>query len=146
MMRIGLQVSMLALVILPGYIIGYSQEHSECGSLSSAGVITDNTDWLPCQQSLNGTVMVFVPAGQFRMGSTQQEITAAHRMLAETYPLLDEANAEKMSFFDGELMPEHEVQHVSSFWIDKYEVSNAQFRQVCPGSSLCSSISVSTGR
>jgi len=59
-----------------------------------------NADWTPLERDLNGVTMVLVPAGCFDMGSD------------------DGASDER---------PVHEICFDEPFWIDKYEVTNAQF-------------------
>jgi formylglycine-generating enzyme required for sulfatase activity len=55
--------------------------------------------------SADGTSMVFVPAGEFLMGSSNADMEAIYR--------------EK---------PQHTV-YLDAFWIDKYEVTNAQYKK-----------------
>jgi len=54
----------------------------------------------------DGAVMVFVPAGEFLMGSTRE--------------------SEPCAYADD--MPQHRV-YLDGYWIDKYEVTNGQFAQ-----------------
>jgi formylglycine-generating enzyme required for sulfatase activity len=61
----------------------------------------------------DGMVLVYVPAGEFKMGSVESE-PCAH---------LDE-------------LPQHAV-YLDGFWIDQTEVSNAQYQQ-CVEAGLCS--------
>lgn len=64
--------------------------------------VTSNAQWTPVAQELDGVEMVLVPAGCFMMGSEDGE--------------------------DNE-RPVHEQCFEEPFWIDKYEVTNAQFEQ-----------------
>jgi len=59
--------------------------------------------------------MVYVPAGEFLMGSTDAEIAAAEADCRECPP----------GWFDEE-KPKHSV-YLDGYWIDKYEVTNQQF-------------------
>ena len=59
-----------------------------------------NADWQPFEQDFDGVTMVLVPAGCFTIGSEDREN--------------DERNGNEICFD-------------TPFWIDKYEVSNAQF-------------------
>ena len=59
-----------------------------------------NADWTPVIQEFDGVQMVLVPAGCFRMG-------------------------DENGIFNE--WPEHELCFDAPFWIDRYEVSNAQF-------------------
>jgi iron(II)-dependent oxidoreductase len=61
--------------------------------------------------------MVYVPAGDFPMGSTEADVAQA----LESYAGWAE------DWFDGEL-PQHNV-HLDAYWIDKYEVTNRQYAQ-----------------
>jgi formylglycine-generating enzyme required for sulfatase activity len=70
-------------------------------SLAVAATLTSfhNADWTPEEQEIGGVVMVKVPAGRFKMGKTSE--------IDETY-----TNDQEMT---------------TPYWIDKYEVTNAQF-------------------
>jgi iron(II)-dependent oxidoreductase len=61
--------------------------------------------------------MVYVPAGEFVMGSSDAEIREA---LADCHNCPDD-------WFDAE-KPQHKV-NLPSYWIDKYEVTNRQFAE-----------------
>lgn len=61
--------------------------------------VTANSQWTPVIQEFNGVEMVKVPAGCFMMGSDDNELT----------------------------QPAHQQCIKEPFWIDRYEVSNAQF-------------------
>jgi formylglycine-generating enzyme required for sulfatase activity len=82
------------------------------------------TPWLqPAGQSgetriLNGIEMVYVPAGAFLMGSTQDEV---NRVTENCIAGCDR------EWFEAEL-PVHTVT-LDGFWVGKYEVTNAQYRQ-----------------
>lgn len=67
-------------------------------TLAQAGV-TRNSDWTPYTQDFGGVTMALVPKGCFRMGS--------------------DANSDER--------PIHEQCFEQPFWIDVYEVTNAQF-------------------
>lgn len=77
---------------------------SGCGTLglsaSKPDYIEHNEDWIVIEQEFNGVVMVQVPPGCFLMGSWRGR--------------RDE-------------QPAHEVCFDSAFWIDRTEVTNAQF-------------------
>ena len=64
--------------------------------------VSRNAEWTPHIQDFDGVEMVLVPAGCFMMGSEEGE--------------------------DDE-KPVHEVCFREPFWIDRFEVSNAQFEQ-----------------
>ena len=82
----------------------------------------------------DGMVMVFVPAGTFMMGSTAQEIDDAFALCVQ---IRGSSNCSR-SFYEDE---EYREVTLEGFWIDKYEVSNAQYQRcvddgACPPSSL----------
>lgn len=62
--------------------------------------VTSNTAWSPVVQDFDGVEMVLVPAGCFMMGS-------------------DEGRRDER--------PAHEICFRESYWIDRYEVTNAQY-------------------
>ncbi|GAB4524204.1 MAG: hypothetical protein OHK0046_38790 [Anaerolineae bacterium] len=99
-------------------------------------LVEQNADWIPCEQNLNDTTMVLVPPGAFQMGSTEEEVLYAHTLLAQYW--FSNANPpEEMTFYDSELTTETSVQQIiAPYWIDKYEVSNRQYRQ-CILVGLC---------
>lgn len=66
---------------------------------------------------IDRAVMVYVPAGEFLMGSHEQEVAKVLRS--------DAGWAE--DWFEGEL-PQHTV-YLDAYWIDQYEVTNRQFAQ-----------------
>ncbi len=65
--------------------------------------------------------MILIPAGDFRMGSSEEEIERISRDLAHG-ELTPDAR-----WFAAE-MPQHEV-HVEKFYINKYEITNAQYKE-----------------
>lgn len=74
------------------------------------------------EQDFNGVVMVYVPAGCFLMGSTDAQIDQTVAAARTTQPTA------QRSWYSNEL-PQHQVCFERPFWIDKFEVSNAQFAQ-----------------
>jgi formylglycine-generating enzyme required for sulfatase activity len=76
----------------------------------------------------DGMETVFVPAGQFRMGSSDQEIQDALQFCANYKGFSDPQN------FTTEV-PAHDVT-LDAFWLDRTEVSNAQFRK-CVNAGAC---------
>ncbi len=65
----------------------------------------------------NGGAMVWVPAGKFKMGSTDEDIRYAMGRLGGEQPV-------------GET-PIHQVRISKGFWLGKHEVTNAQYRAYC---------------
>ena len=74
-----------------------------------------------------GTVMVYVPAGEFEMGSTEAEVEES---LAECNAYYECSER----WFDNQL-PEHTVA-LDGFWIDQTEVTNAQYAR-CVAAGGC---------
>ncbi|MBI4489949.1 MAG: formylglycine-generating enzyme family protein [Deltaproteobacteria bacterium] len=66
--------------------------------------------------------MVFIPAGEFWMGSTQEEVDMMIKECIRAWPL-----PRCRRFYEAE-MPRRRV-FVDQFYIDMYEVTNAQFKQ-----------------
>jgi formylglycine-generating enzyme required for sulfatase activity len=69
--------------------------------------------------------MVYVPAGEFEMGSTDAQIEA----------VLEDCPKCGSDWFDHE-QPAHTV-YLDGFWVDQTEVSNAQYRR-CVETGVCS--------
>jgi formylglycine-generating enzyme required for sulfatase activity/tRNA A-37 threonylcarbamoyl transferase component Bud32 len=67
----------------------------------------------------DGMVMVYVPGGEFEMGSDDDDVDHALQLCNEYYGDCDRA------WFEDE-QPVHTVA-LSSFWVDQTEVTNAQF-------------------
>jgi formylglycine-generating enzyme required for sulfatase activity len=65
--------------------------------------VAHNPDWTPIERDFDGVTMVLVPAGCFMMGSSEG---------------------------DSDEQPVHEQCFDEPFWIDKYEVTQAQFRRL----------------
>jgi formylglycine-generating enzyme required for sulfatase activity len=72
----------------------------------------------------DGAVMVYVPAGEFLMGSTDEEIDA----------ILEDCSDCERSLFSSE-QPQHTV-YLDAFWIDRTEVTNAQYLK-CVEAGAC---------
>jgi len=80
-----------------------------------------NADWTPVIQEFDGIAMVLVPAGCFMMGSTDEQIEASFQLCETRF-----GEECKRSWFEDEA-PLHTVCFEEPFWIDRYEVTNAQF-------------------
>ncbi|MCP4245829.1 MAG: SUMF1/EgtB/PvdO family nonheme iron enzyme, partial [bacterium] len=80
----------------------------------STTVVTANADWTPVVAERDGVEMVLVPAGCFMMGSTDEQIEYAAYLEGQREWFADE-------------QPVHEQCFEEPFWIDRYEVTNAQF-------------------
>jgi len=71
----------------------------------------------------DGAEMVLIPAGEFQMGTDSSEIPGLVQWLKGLYPDLNV----KAEWFEDET-PRHTV-YVDAFYMDKYEVTNAQYRK-----------------
>ena len=72
----------------------------------------------------DGAPMVLIPAGNFQMGSTKDDVDRAIQTCVKEYKK-DQQTCEE--WFKGEL-PQHRVQ-LDAFYLDKYEVTNRLFQQ-----------------
>jgi formylglycine-generating enzyme required for sulfatase activity len=79
----------------------------------------------------DGMEMVYVPAGEFRMGSTEAEIEAMSSQCEQG--LVDETYCERQ-FYEYE-SPKHAVT-LAGFWMDRTEVTNAQYA-LCVKDGIC---------
>jgi len=79
----------------------------------------------------DGMEMVYVPAGTFQMGSSEAQVSDA-RALCDRYP--DEYGKCRNTDFATE-SPQHAVT-LDSFWLDRTEVTNAQYL-LCTASGAC---------
>jgi formylglycine-generating enzyme required for sulfatase activity len=77
----------------------------------------------------DGMVMIYVPAGEFVMGSNDREVDAALEMCNTYY----EGDCQR-EWFEVE-QPMHTVA-LDAFWIDRTEVTNAQYQQ-CVETGAC---------
>jgi formylglycine-generating enzyme required for sulfatase activity len=68
-------------------------------------------------------VMVYVPGGSFQMGSSQEDIDAALAMCER-----NSGSGECHRIWFEDETPQHKVR-LSAFWIDRTEVTSAQYRQ-----------------
>ncbi len=74
----------------------------------------------------DGMTLVYVPAGEFLMGSTDAEVAQALKGCSDSgWVLCDLINAEK---------PQHTVS-LDAYWIDKTDVTNAMFAQFVKATS-----------
>jgi len=71
----------------------------------------------------DGAEMVLIPAGEFQMGTDPAEIPGLVQWIKELYPDSDV----EASWFEDET-PRHTV-YLDAFYIDKHEVTNAQYRK-----------------
>ena len=81
-----------------------------------------NADWTPYIVEFDGVEMALVPAGCFEMGSTDEQVDDAMRQCEE---VRGAGNCER-SWYENE-QPVLRQCFTEPFWIDVYEVTNAQY-------------------
>ncbi len=81
----------------------------------------------------DGMAMLYVPAGEFEMGSTDAGVDAAVELCRQYYDICNH------SYYALE-SPQHTVA-LDHFWIDRTEVTNAQYQQ-CVAAGVCQSPAV----
>lgn len=83
--------------------------------------VIKNDDWTPIIREFNGVEMVFVPAGTFTMGASQAQIREARQTCLDNGSIaINQCN----SLF-GDESPQTTITFNQPFWIDRYEVTNA---------------------
>jgi len=80
--------------------------------------VTANNQWEPVIETINEVEMALVPAGCFKMGSTDEQVDYGMELYG---------SRAQRSWFSNE-QPAHKVCFEEPFWIDVYEVTNRQFR------------------
>ena len=100
--------------------------------------VTRNADWTPVLQEFDDVAMVLVPAGCFRMGSTDEQIAAAIAECEAT----DSVAACNDILFSLE-QPAAEICFETPFWIGRYEVTNAEYRE-CVAAGACAPMVTTT--
>jgi formylglycine-generating enzyme required for sulfatase activity len=78
----------------------------------------------------DGMTMVYVPGGEFRMGSDDEEVDTAMELCEAYY-----ATSCQREWFEVE-QPAHSV-GLDAFWLDRTEVTNDQYHR-CVGTGYCS--------
>lgn len=90
--------------------------------------IGDN--WIRPQDKM---VMVYVPAGEFQMGSSKQMVFSAKELCKSSFEGISAAICKVTSFMDE--YPDHPVE-LSAYWLDQTEVTNRQY-QLCVEIGVC---------
>jgi formylglycine-generating enzyme required for sulfatase activity len=97
--------------------------------------VTANADWIPYTEEFNGVKMALVPAGCFPMGSSDEQVADAVKLVTSYLPNIRKANEGQTitsidpAIFDSE-KPVHKVCFNKPFWIDVTEVTNGQFKEL----------------
>lgn len=76
---------------------------------------------------VDGAEMIWVPPGEFTMGSHAAEVDQAYSSAKRLM-----GNEAKRTWFEDQ-QPAHEVQITRGFWMYRHEVTNAQYRKFKPG-------------
>jgi formylglycine-generating enzyme required for sulfatase activity len=108
-------VVLLALLAI-GYLLWTNRP---VPSLALQGVET-NAEWQPQLRILEGVEMALAPVGCFQMGSTNEQVAQAQADCDQFYAgaCIEDLTQEQ---------PAHEVCFEQPFWIDRYEVTNADY-------------------
>lgn len=88
------------------------------------GGVSANAVWSPVTRDFDGVEMVLVPAGRFRMGSTEAEIDEAYEVCRSASWVCETSYGRQWYASEA---PRHEIVVDEPFWIDRYEVTNGQF-------------------
>lgn len=96
-------------------------ERGDVLALAWAGV-TRNADWASYTEKINGVEMALVPAGCFMMGTNDEQLT-------HTCEQTSGIGACDTQALFGDEQPAHRVCFDEPFWVDVYEVTQAQFAQ-----------------
>jgi formylglycine-generating enzyme required for sulfatase activity len=85
-------------------------------------------------RSIDEAVIVYVPSGEFIMGSDIEMVNEARKMCKKMFGGAMAIGTCQQSEFIKEF-PAHKV-HLDEFWIDQTEVTNAQYRK-CIDAGMC---------
>ena len=84
--------------------------------------VTRNDDWVPHIEEINDVAMALVPVGCFYMGSTDDQVDDAMRQCEQASGT---GNCARSWYQDEQ--PLEKICFEEPFWIDVYEVTNAQY-------------------
>jgi len=85
---------------------------------------------IECNNFRDGAVMVWVPAGTFRMGSSVSDNLRAAAQRHDWREVRDVARSGLRGKSNSDESPSHTV-YLDGYWIYKYEVTVAQYREFC---------------
>lgn len=91
--------------------------------VASITVMTTNNQWTPQIQAFDGVDMALVPPGCFMLGSSDQQIEDAVKSIPDD----QKTYFDFRKFFKEREQPQNKVCFDKPFWIDKTDVTNAQF-------------------
>jgi formylglycine-generating enzyme required for sulfatase activity len=113
-MPMGVRIAVAATVVL-GLGLGIFFWMNAPIYVSSSVAMLGET-WI---RPIDGATMIYVPEGRFEMGSSREEVDAAYELCRAFYELCERDRFEP----EG---PAHTVE-VYGFWIDRTEVTSAQY-------------------
>lgn len=93
--------------------------------MNSASTVASNAGWTPVVRQLNGVEMVLVPPGCFTMGADDDELHMGYSICEESIVMMGLGHCDINWFADEQ--PQTQICFDEPFWIDRYEVTNAQF-------------------
>ena len=118
-MRRGMMLVFVAFVLGVGFGgVTHAQEAPSPEIPAAAWTpVARNSEWTPFEYEFDGIVMVLVPVGAFRMGTSEEEAA-----LVGEWCLKRGTGCEDLLALE---VPAHPQEFHEPFWIGKYEVSNA---------------------
>ncbi len=101
------------------------------------GGISANRDWTPAIREFNGVKMSLVPAGCFMMGSSTVEIVSILALCEKEFYRIDgdSLGTCDLNWFD-DVKDQIKICFDKPFWIDVYEVTNAQFNRLIGSAAI----------
>ncbi len=96
--------------------------------------VARNADWTPVEREFDGVTMVLVPAGSFEMGSTAEEIDFGFEMCQQAAD--NDAECQRVWVEDEAQNGDNTQIFSQPFWIDKYEVTRAEYQR-CVEAGAC---------
>ena len=125
---LGILFCLVGLTVAPSWADTIPSTLGHQGPAFEPGTTPSTLDWGPDDKPYpdkfvvnpeDGAEMVWVPAGEFMMGSTAADVAYA----------IEKLSADK-DWVQNE-QPQHKVHLTKGFWLGKCTVTNAQYRQYC---------------